>query len=187
MARRTPPAPAVHAASLAAKAPAFVAHTTLRMRGNQTATIDVYNARTPHARVVMTINTTIMTFWSAAAIQGVLEAVIAAKTSLIHIPKALPALPNDPYGQPRICVEWTTRPSYAVVPQSRITDDGRQAIKWTDINIKPVTIQLHDRVAHKSLVRILQDVHATAITVCLDGPRHREDPTYNSYVAGIPN
>lgn len=186
MARRKTPAPAVHAASLAAKAPAFVAHTTLRMRGEQQAQIDVYNARTPHARVVMTIGTTLMTFWSAAAIQGVLEAVAAAKTSLIHIPKALPALPNDPYGQPRIAVDWTTRPSYAVVPQSRITDDGRQAIKWTDINIKPVTIQLHDRIAHRSLVRLLQDVHATSITVCLDGPRHREDPTHNSYVPGIP-
>lgn len=185
MAKKIAPAPAVHAASLAAKAPAFVAHATLRLRGEQKATIDVYDARTPQARVSVTIGTVLMTFWSAAAVQGLLEAISAAKVTLIHLPKALPSLPYDPYGQPRICIDWTTRPSYAVVPQVRIADGGQQALKWTDVNVKPVTIQVLDRVAYNSMVRILRDAHATAIAVCLDGPRHRADPTQACYAADL--
>lgn len=186
MAKKIAPAPAVHAASLAAKAPAFVAHATLRLRGEQKASIDVYDARTPQARVSVTIGTVLMAFWSAAAVQGLLEAISAAKVTLIHLPKSLPALPYDPYGQPRICIDWTTRPGYAVVPQSRVTDDGAQTLRWTDINVKPVTIQVLDRVAYNSMVRILRDVHATAIAVCLDGPRHTADPTQACYAADLP-
>lgn len=186
MAKKILPAPSVGSATLAANAPAFIAQAGLRLRGEQRGTIDVYDARTPHARVSLTIGTVLMTFWSAAAVQGVLEAIAAAKVTLIRLPKALPALPYDPYGQPRICIDWTTRPGYAVVPQSRVTDDGAQTLRWTDINVTPVTIQVLDRVAYNSIVRILRDAHATAIAVCLDGPRHRTDPTQACHAAELP-
>lgn len=173
------------AAGLAAGAPGFVSHTNLRLRGQQAGTIDVYNARTPSARVSLTLGTVLMTFWSAAAVQGVLEAISAAKPTLVYLPQTLPA-GGDPYGQPKIALDWTHRPSYAVIPQARVTDDKKQTLRWTDIHAGPITVQLLDRAAFHSLVAILRDAHRTAIAVCLDGHEHRADPTRNDYVPTPP-
>src|ERR1700759_1116835 len=106
---------------LAATPSAFAAHSSLRLRGPQTGTVAAYQARSPHARVTLTLGTVLMTFWSTAAAQGVLEGISAAKPTLIHLPADLPTVP-DPYGQPSVSVDWTCRPSYAAVPQQRVVE-----------------------------------------------------------------
>ena len=168
-------------ATLAANAPGLVAHTFIRLRGPQTGTVDVYDARTPHARVTMRLGTVLMTFWSASAAQGVLEAISAARATLVHLPPTSATAP-DPYGQPAIAVEWTNRPQYAAVPQSRVLEDRRRTVKWTDVHTGPLTWQLLDHVAFNTLVGLLGEVHRVAVAVCLDGDDHRADPTCDTYV-----
>jgi hypothetical protein len=163
----------------------LIAHTYVRMRGQQSGNIAVYNARTPHARVTMTIDTVLMTFWSAAAAQGVLEGISAAKHTLLHVPTAVP-IPQDPYGRPTIAVDWTSRPSYAVIPQSRHVEDKRLTLHWTDVHMGPITWQILDRTAFDSLTALLRDAHRTATVVCADGHRHRADPTADDYVPALP-
>lgn len=175
------PAPATSPSTLAANAPAVVAHTNVRMRGTQTGDIAVYAARTPQARVTLTVGTVLMTFWSAAAVQGVLEGISAAKATLLYMPQAMPVT-SDPYGQPTVAVDWTNRPSYAVVPQTRVAADKRVTLRWTDIHMGPITWQLLDRAAFHSLTDLLRDAHRTAVAVCLDGHKHRADPTTDDYV-----
>ncbi|MGY4646249.1 hypothetical protein [Mycobacterium sp. URHB0021] len=167
--------------TLSANASGLIAHTYVRVRGDQIGKIDVYNARTPHARVTMTLGTVLMTFWSASAAQGVLEGVSAARATLMHMPPEM-AVSAGPYGQPTIAVDWTSRPNYAAIPQSRVTDDQRRTLRWTDVHMGPLTWQILDRAAFHALTSILRDVHRTAIVVCLDGSKHRADPTADDYV-----
>ncbi|MGD9622384.1 MAG: hypothetical protein AB7G47_19950 [Mycolicibacterium sp.] len=174
------PAPTTTPSTLAANAPGIVAHTHVRMRGTQTGDIAVYAARTPKARVTLTVGTVLMTFWSAAAVQGVLEGISAAKATLLYLPAAMP-ITADPYGQLTVAVDWTSRPSYAVIPQTRVSDDKRITLRWTDIHMGPMTWQLLDRAAFHSLTELLREAHRTAIAVCLDGPQHRADPTADDY------
>jgi|JI10StandDraft_1071094.scaffolds.fasta_scaffold18126_10 hypothetical protein len=166
---------------LSATATGLIAHTYIRVRGEQTGKIDVYNARTPQARVTMTLGTVLMTFWSASAAQGVLEGISAARATLTRMPAQVSAS-ADPYGQPTIAVDWTTRPNYAAIPQSRIADDQRHTLRWTELHMGPLTWQILDRAAFHALTGILRDVHATASVVCLDGSKHRADPTADDYV-----
>jgi hypothetical protein len=169
------------ASTLGANAPGMVAHAFVRLRGEQTGVIDVYDARTPHARVTMRMGTVLMTFWSASAAQGVLEGISAARATLMHLPAASPVT-GDPYGQPAVAIEWTNRPQYAAIAQSRVLDDQRRTLRWTDIHMGPLTWQLLDHRAFHTLVTILRDTHRTAVAVCLDGDAHRTDPTDDAYV-----
>ena len=166
---------------LSADATGLIAHTYVRVRGAQTAQIDVYNARAPHARVTMTLGTVLMTFWSASAAQGVLEGISAARATIGRMPADI-STNADPYGQPTIAVDWTSRPSYAAIPQSRVTPDQRHTLRWTEVHMGPLTWQILDRAAFHALTRILRDVHTTATVVCLDGSKHRADPTADDYV-----
>lgn len=178
---KTGPTPAaISPATLAANAPAVVAHTLVRLRGEQTGDINVYNARSPLARVVVRFGSIAMTFWNAAAAQGVLEGVAAARTALLSMPVAMPVTP-DPYGQPAVAVEWTHRPNYAVIPQSRMSDAHRRTLAWFDLHMGPITWQVLDRTAYHSLAAVLAEVHRTAVAVCLDGPDHSADPTSDDY------
>ena len=122
-----------------------------------------------------------MTFWSASAAQGVLEGVSAARATLMHMPPEM-AVIADPYGQPTIAVDWTSRPNYAAIPQSRVTDDQRRTLRWTDVHMGPLTWQILDRAAFHALTSILRDVHRTAVVVCLDGGKYRADPTADDHV-----
>lgn len=90
-----------------ARAAAYVGHTHIRLRGEQTGTIGVCNARTATASISLRLGTALMTFWSAAASQGVLEAVAAARNGLTAVPDTIAAA-ADPYGTLAIAVDWTT-------------------------------------------------------------------------------
>ncbi|MDQ1246121.1 MAG: hypothetical protein QG597_488 [Actinomycetota bacterium] len=168
---------------LAARAAAYVGHTHIRLRGEQTGTIGVCNARTATASISLRLGTVLMTFWSAAASQGVLEAVAAARNGLTAVPDTIAAA-ADPYGTLAIAVDWTTRPSYAVVPQTRTTEDRRHTLRWVDVHMGPLTVQILDRAAHRSLTDLLREVHRTAIAVFLDGAEHAADPDADDYTPG---
>jgi len=177
---KSAPAPAATPATLAANTAAYVGHTHIRLRGEQTGTICACMARTPNAKVTVGLGTVLMTFWSAAAAQGLLEALSAAQPLLVSLPDAVPAV-ADPYGVLAIAIDWTSRPTYAVVPHSRLRDDQRRTLRWIDIHTGPVTFQLLDRAAHRSLTTLLREVHRTAVGVCLDGAAHSADPTDDDY------
>lgn len=175
------PRPAVNPCKLVDGASAVVAHTFVRMRGNVTGQVDVHNARTEHARVVVTIGALLHTFWSAHAAQGVLEGFSAAKNTLLHLPVNIAPSTQDDYPQPTIAIDWTRRPEYAVMPRARVTDDKRRTLKWTDVYMGPITFQVLDRAAFNSVTDLLRDAHRTTVAVCLDGHKHRADPTRDDY------
>ncbi|MEN4464153.1 hypothetical protein VXE65_19120 [Mycolicibacterium conceptionense] len=161
--------------------PAIVAHTYVRLRGTQHGNITVYHARTSTARVTLTWGGVLMTFHNAQAAQGVLEGVSAARHTLIYVPDKVGPLHEDPYDQPTISIEWKRRPQYAVLPRSSVSADQRRTAKWTDIYMGPITWQLLDRAAFHSATEVLREAHRTAVAVCLDGHRHRADPTRDDY------
>jgi len=151
------------------------------LRGEQTGAISVFAARTEHARITLTLGTVLMNFWTADAAQGVAEGIAAARNALAPVPSAV-APTTDPYPSPTIAVDWTKRPAYAVVPQSRLAADRRRTLRWVDVPMGPITWQLLDRVAHRSLSGLLIEVHRTAVAVCLDGHAHSNNPDADDYV-----
>ena len=159
----------------------LIAHTYVRLRGTQHGNITVYHARTSTARVTLTWGGVLMTFFNAQAAQGVLEGVSAARHTLIYVPEKVGPLHEDPYEQPTISIEWKRRPQYAVLPRSSVSADQRRTAKWTDIYMGPITWQLLDRAAYHSATEVLREAHRTAVAVCLDGHRHRADPTRDDY------
>ena len=78
---------------------------------------------------------------------------------------------------PRIAIDWTSRPGYAVMPKDAVTPDKRRTIRWTDVYMGPITFQILDRAAFHSTIDVLREIHTTAAAVCLDGKRFRKDPT----------
>ena len=177
---KSAPGPTTTPLTLAANAAAYVGHTHIRLRGQQVGAIGVCNARTTSASISLRLGTVLMTFWSAAAAQGVLEAIGAARNGLTGVPEAI-APATDPYGTLAIAVDWTTRPSYAVVAQTHTTEDRRRTLRWADVHMGPLTLQILDRAAHRSLTELLREVHRTAIAVFLDGDDHRADPDADDY------
>ncbi|OKH62894.1 hypothetical protein EB74_15155 [Mycobacterium sp. SWH-M5] len=162
-------------------APAFIAHTYVRIRGTQHGDVTVYHAKTDTARVSLNWSGVLMTFFNAEAAQGVLEAVSAARATLMYVPADAPPLREDPYDQPTIAIEWKYRPRYAVLSRSSVSPDKRRTAKWTDVYMGPITLQILDRAAFHSAVELLRQAHRTAVAVCPDGHRHRADPTRDDY------
>nr|WP_318276512.1 hypothetical protein [Mycobacterium eburneum] len=122
-----------------------------------------------------------MTFLSAQAAQGVLEGIAAARHTLIYVPVDIGPAHQDPYDQPTIAVDWARRPGYAVMPRTAVTPDKRTTVKWTDVYMGPLTFQILDRAAFDGALEVLRLAHRTTVAVCLDGHRHRADPTRDDY------
>jgi hypothetical protein len=162
--------------------PAVVAHTYIRLRGEQQGDITVYHAGTDTARVSLNWGGVLMNFLSARAAQGVLEGLSAARCTLISVPGNIGPAHEDPYDQPMIAVDWQGRPGYAVNARTSVTPDKRRTARWTDVYMGPITFQILDRAAFHSAVEVLRLVHRTAVAVCLDGSAHAADPTEDSYV-----
>jgi len=163
---------------------AVITNTYIRLRSTQHADLTVYHARTSDARLGMVWGGLLLNFHNAQAAQGVREAVAAARTTLVHLPADLgtPApSDDDAYDRPTIAIDWTQRPSYAVMTRSAVAPDQRRTIRWTDIYLGPVTLQILDRAAWHSSMELLKLAHQTATAVFLDGHRHRADPTRDTY------
>lgn len=64
---------------------AVITHTVARIQAEQSGDIAVYHACTPTARMTLTWGGLLMTFWSAEAVQSVLEGFAAARPMLAHV------------------------------------------------------------------------------------------------------
>jgi hypothetical protein len=166
--------------------PATVTHTIAVIRGDIQSDITVHHAATSDARISLIFGTTLMTLYSAAAAQGLLEAFAAARAAMTHVPHdipAPPAPPSEPFARTTLSIEWTRRPTYCVVPQSGRNKLNTAVIHWVDLYCGPITFQIRDQLGLKSTLALLSRTHQTAVAVFLDGPDHTGDPTADDHSA----
>jgi hypothetical protein len=164
--------------------PAVITHTVATIRGEQTADLSVYHARTPDARIALTWGGILMHLWSCQAAQGLLEAFSAARGAMTRVPRQIPAPArtlDDPFAQTTLAVEWTRRPAYAVVPRSGPSKAGGNTLHWVELYTGPLTWRICDHIGLHSTIDLLKKAHQTAIVVCPDGKRFRADPTRDDY------
>jgi hypothetical protein len=76
-----------------------------------------------------------------------------------------------------LSIEWTRRPRYTVVAQSARNKLNSGQMHWIDLYTGPITRQIRDHVALLSTLRLLNQVHQTAIAVFLGGNQYAADPT----------
>lgn len=171
------------ATSLEGSPVAVVTHTIARIRGTQAGDLTVYHAQTPTARMALTWGGLLMTFWSAEAAQGVLEGFAAARPLLAQVVReAPPARPTgEPFAQQTLALDWTRRPTYAVVAREELAADKSRVIRWIDLHMGPVTWQILDLAGYRSAMEILRRAHSTAIGVFTDGRKFKADPTRDDY------
>jgi len=163
---------------------ATVTHTIAVVRGDIRSDITVHHARTSDARITVIFGTTVMTLYSAAAAQGLLEAFAAARAAMAQVPHQIPApaAPNyEPFARTTLSIEWTRRPTYCIVPKSSRNKLNTTVIHWVDRYCGPITFQIRDGIGLKSSLELLREAHITAAAVCLDGPQFRDDPTSDDY------
>jgi hypothetical protein len=160
---------------------AVISHTFLRLRGTQKADLTVLHAGTGCARVTLNWGGILWGFRNAQAAQAVLEAVAAARATLTSLPAEVPPAPHEDYDQPAIAIDWTARTSYAVMPRTALSPDRRRTLRWTEVYLAPLTLQILDRAAFHSTLEVLQLAHNVAVAVCLDGPLFAADPTADDY------
>lgn len=165
--------------------PAVITHTFIRLRGQQDGVVTVHNARTDTARVTLAWSGCgiHMSFLNARAAQGALEGFATARKALINLPANVAPASPEPYDQPAIAIDWTTRPQHATEPRHKTVDGprGRRVVRWVEIYMGPVTFQILDRTAYHSTTNLLADVHRIAVAVCLDAPHYAADPTGDDY------
>ena len=85
------------AATLHVIPPATITHTIAVIRGDIHSDITVHHARTSDARITLIFGTTLMTLYSAAGAQGLLEAFAAARGAIAQLPHHIPAAAAPPY------------------------------------------------------------------------------------------
>ncbi|KUI34192.1 hypothetical protein [Mycobacterium sp. GA-2829] len=161
----------------------LITHATALIRGAADADLSVYHARTEHARIAVLWGGLLLNIYSAAAAQGLFEAFVAARQAAVRVPRELPAVgtPECRFARPIVAMEWTYRPTYAVVPQSGRTRTGNQVMHWVDLHTGPITWQIRDRVGLVSAIETLAQVHRTAVGIFLDGAEHAQDPAADDY------
>lgn len=156
----------------------------VRLRGAQKADINVHHAHTDIARVNLTWGRILMSFFNAEAAQGVLEGFSAARHALAGVPADIAPRDQQPYDGPAIAVDWTRRPPYAITPREATITERHGIVRWVhwvEVYMRPVTFQIVDVAAFRSALEVLRLAHKTAVAVCLDGPKHRFDPTSDAY------
>jgi hypothetical protein len=163
---------------------AIITHTVAVIRGDVQSDITVYHARTRDARITLTFGSTMMTLYSASAAQGLLEAFAAARGAMVQVPRELPAPalpPHLPFARTTLAIDWTRRPTYCAVPQSGPNKVNNTTTHWVDLHCGPITFQIRDQRGLKSTLDLLARTHKTAVAVFLDGPKHKADPTSETY------
>jgi hypothetical protein len=163
---------------------AVITHTVATIRGEQQADLSVYHARTPDARIALTWGGILMTLWTCQAAQGLLEGFAAARAAMARVPRTLPApltSVEEPFAQTTLAIDWTRRPTYAVMPQSGPSRAGGNTLHWVELYTGPVTWRIRDHAGLRSTLELLHQAHQTAIAVCPDGKRFIADPTRDDY------
>lgn len=168
--------------------PALITHSTVVIKGQQhEPDITVHHARTPDARIGITLNGMHMAVYSCQAIQRLLEAFTAARGHMVHIPHQIPTGPthshDEPAGRVVLAVEWTRGPAYAVTAQSALNKLKTARIHWVELYTGPLTWQIRDKAGLLSMIELLTRVHKTAIAVFADGDQYKADPADPNYRA----
>jgi hypothetical protein len=149
--------------------------------------ISVHHARTPDARMSITLAGLHMVIYNCQTAQGLLEAFIAARGHLLHVPAQIPSIRADalhePAGRVMLSIEWTRRPVYAVAAQSTLNRLKTAQIHWVELYTGPVTWQVRDRAGLHSIIEVLGRVHQTAVAVFDDGDQYQADPADPDYRA----
>ena len=158
----------------------LITHTTVSVRGQLDPDITVHHARTPDARIGITIDGTHMSLYNCQTAQGLLEAFAAARGHMVYVPAQIPAgAPpvDEPAARAALAIEWTRAPAYAVVAQSALNRLKTAKVHWVDVYTGPITWQMRDRTAILSMIDSLRRVHEVAIVVFADGDQHKADPS----------
>ena len=164
----------------------LITHTTVSVKGQIDPDITVHHARTPDARLAITVDGIHMSLYNCQTAQGLLAAFAAARGHMIHVPAQIPtgAPPaEEPSARTALAIEWTRAPAYAVVAQSALNRLKTATVHWVDVYTGPITWQLRDRTAILSVIEALTRVHDTAIAVFADGEQYKADPTAADYRA----
>ncbi|KQH76622.1 hypothetical protein AO501_10555 [Mycobacterium gordonae] len=163
---------------------ATITHSIVTVKGQQHAEVSAHHARTPDARISLACAGIHMIFYSCHAVQGLLEAFTAARTQMLGIPHHIPTLRRDPHeieARVALSVEWTRRPTYAVVTQSALNRFKTANVNWIDLYTGPLTWQLRDQAGLLSMIELLRRTHQTAIAIFADGQQYDADPTSCDY------
>lgn len=164
----------------------LITYSIVSIKGQLDPDITVHHARTPDARIAITLDGIQMSLYNCHTAQGLLEAFVAARGQMVHIPAEIPrsATPaEEPAGRPVLSIEWTRPPAYAVVAQSALNKLKTATVQWVDVYTGPITWQLRDRSAIVSMIDALQRVHHVAIAVFADGEQYKADPAGADYRA----
>lgn len=160
---------------------AIITQSTALIRGTQRAIINVHDARSKNARIIVNWNDMMMTFHSADATQGLLEAFASTRASLARVPYELPArraADRQPAARSTLAIEWFRRPGYSAITQSTPGRGPRAATQyWVELYTESITWQIRDIIGLRSSIESLRNIHRTAAAVLLDGHEHRKDPS----------
>jgi len=103
-----------------------------------------------------------------------------------RVPRLLPP-PVGPhesvFARPTVAVEFTGRPSYAVVQQGGPARSGGRVVHWVDLHTGPLTWQIRDQAGLSSVTEVLHRAYTSAIAVFSDGAQHQDDPTSGDHNA----
>jgi hypothetical protein len=160
----------------------LITHSIVAIKGQQhDADITVHHARTPDARIGITVGGMHMAIYNCQTARGLLEAFVAARGQMVHIPAQIPAAragsADEPAARVVLAVEWTRPPAYAVMAQSALNKLKTARIHWVDLYTGPITWQLRDRAGLLSMIELLTRLHRTAIAVFADGEQYKGSPT----------
>jgi hypothetical protein len=156
----------------------LITHATAVVVGGADADVSVYHARHANARIAVVWGGMLLTLFSAAAAQGLLEGFGAARQGSLRLPREIPPPPSMAearFARSIVAMEFPYRPTYVVVPQSGPARSGDREIHWVDLHTGPITWQIRDHIGLRSAVALLKHVHKTAVAVFL------EDPTVATY------
>lgn len=162
----------------------LITHSTVSVKGQLDPDITVHHARTPDARIGITVSGLHMSLYNCQTAQCLLEAFVATRTHMINLPREIPATPPPveiPAGRATMSIEWTRAPAYAVVAQSAPNKLKTATVRWVELYTGPLTWQLRDRTAILSMIDSFKRVHHVAIAVFADGEQYKADPTGADY------
>ena len=96
---------------------------------------------------------------------------VIVRAAMARVPREIPAPAktlDEPFARTTLAVDWTRRPTYAVVPQSGPSKAGGNILNWVDLYTGPLTWRIRDHAGLHSTIELLLKAHKTAIAVCPD-------------------
>jgi hypothetical protein len=154
------------------------------LSGGQDAAIDIHNADTDSARLVLHWGTLHMTFTSAEQVQhlrGYFADARRSMTGSVNL-ATLPFREADPTeAATLVAVTWATTPRATLTPQQSHSERLRRTISCVDLGLGNLVFRILDKTALDSALEILGRAHALAVMAWPDGPQYGADPTRASW------